>query len=134
MDKFKHIQQGLFSYRSTCANCLSQMIKRAIDDHLPVSYFAHLYNELRDLLNFFFGESGNLPSDDNGIGRMARDLRLYACSSQALVLHYYSLRVLHQQQHSFPYGSVTAKVLLQGRHLRVEVLSARHLKPGEQEQ
>ncbi len=48
--------------------------------------------------------------------------------------HYYDARHRQQRQLApgvFPSGSVNCRVLLQGQHLRVEVLNARHLKPGD---
>ncbi len=138
-----NFERALNAVWSASVGCLAALVQKSIKTKRPASHFAHLYGAFRVLLNFFFGD--RLPNDaangkdvvDAGevddLARIARVLRLYSCSSGALLSHYYSAR--HRQQRTlppgvFPFGSVTARVLLQGAHLRVEVLNARHLKPG----
>eukprot|EP00095_Tigriopus_kingsejongensis_P000958 maker-scaffold83_size396513-snap-gene-0.15 protein:Tk00958 transcript:maker-scaffold83_size396513-snap-gene-0.15-mRNA-1 annotation:"conserved hypothetical protein" len=114
------------------ASTLSTIMDEAIREKRSVPYFSFLFDTFRVLLNFFYGDA--LPNDPSLI-KTAKLLRMYASDVKTLVNFYYRSRYLEQSElptNSYPCGSITIKaVLLQGSHLRIEVLNARHLKPVE---
>ncbi len=133
-----------FFFRSASVSSLSALMQQSIKSKQPTSHFANMYGAFRALLNFFYGEQVPSNSVDGGgtstgagvdsLARLARALRLYSCGASTLVSLYYAARYRQQRQLApgdFPCGSVSARILLQGRRLRVEVLNARHLKPLE---
>ncbi len=81
----------------------------------------------------------NDAGDNSDLSKLARVLRLYSCGASELISAYYHARLAQQRQLGsgvFPCGSVSVRVSLSegggdmGQVLRVEVLNARHLKPG----
>ncbi len=114
-----------------CLNTISSASQSAISSRQPAPYFGRLHNTIRVMVSFFYGEDTSKVEDEQLL-RIARLVRLYACNARTLTHLYYLAR--HAEQTAvpldrLPHGSVTMRALLQQRHLRVELLNARHLRP-----
>ena len=113
------------------------------------AHFSRIGATFGVLTNFFFGaNAGGGGGGGAAAARIGRTLRLYSLSAERLMSRYLAARYKMQSALStaaaasggnhgggggpYPYGSVTVRAaMLQGTHVRVEVLNARHLKPGK---
>ena len=111
------------------AKSLADIVHKSIEKRKSPHFFVSLYETFKVLLNFFYGDK--IPQDSHLL-TTKRLLELFASDNDHLIVSFYKQRLSDQRALSsgtFPLGSISVKIQFLNKHLRIQILNCRHLKP-----